>query len=269
MEGMEAEHTEPPRALEHGDIFFFYRPPAEHESAESTERPRHFHVVLKPEGEDVFRLITIQAKTPSATNTSGHERADRGVVTKVETTVRPILDELKGGRYHRRTGNQGPSPAMRPAGEGVYSILLHQGHTHLMYTLELPHDRDEAPLGPDLQGEASYILTVINPETSLPPRVGVPNEKKADYPEALQDVFANRRFAPADPPDLLNYPGTELFLIAASANVGEVLGVELDPDRETEETGDALKELQIRKALFPPLPLSDAAGRYQRSGAGH
>ena len=45
----------------------------------------------------------------------------------------------------------------------------------------------------------------------------------------------SRRYAPADPPDLLNYEGCELPLIAASDDVEDELGLQLEGGVEVED----------------------------------
>src|SRR5262249_6144910 len=49
--------------LERGDIFFFYRPDVEQDAPSRLLDVRRFHVVLRPEGRNVLRLITIGRKT--------------------------------------------------------------------------------------------------------------------------------------------------------------------------------------------------------------
>src|SRR4051812_34167644 len=48
--------------LERGDVFFFYRPNVEETSPEGLLDVRRFHLVLRPEGGEALRLITIGRK---------------------------------------------------------------------------------------------------------------------------------------------------------------------------------------------------------------
>jgi hypothetical protein len=41
-------------------------------------------------------------------------------------------------------------------------------------------------------------------------------ERDARFPKRLQEKFAGRKFAPLDPPDLLDYEGAKLMFIGAS-----------------------------------------------------
>src|SRR4051812_29684840 len=48
--------------LERGDIFFFYRPDAEDHTPGGLLDVNRFHVVLRPEGKDLLRYITVGRK---------------------------------------------------------------------------------------------------------------------------------------------------------------------------------------------------------------
>jgi hypothetical protein len=60
---------------------------------------------------------------------------------------------------------------------------------------------------------------------------------------------------PADPPDLLDYPGAQLLLIGASPDVRGELGLELNPDRENERTAEIFRDLRLAKSQFKVEPL--------------
>src|SRR4051794_3594297 len=53
--------------LERGDLFFFYRPDVDETSPNGLVDVRRFHIVLRPEGKETLRLITIgRKKLPEA-----------------------------------------------------------------------------------------------------------------------------------------------------------------------------------------------------------
>jgi hypothetical protein len=131
----------------------------------------------------------------------------------------------------------------------VYRILKHESsggrgrspHTHLVYKLELPtrgagEPQEAMNVEPEASFEASFLVQVKNPD---PPSGGgfrgLQNKRRAAFPAHLQGVFGSRRFAPADPPDLLNYEGCELLLIAASDDVEDELGLQLEGEVEVED----------------------------------
>jgi hypothetical protein len=62
--------------------------------------------------------------------------------------------------------------------------------------------------------------------------------------------FSNGFFSfPADPPDLLDYPGCEFILISASDDIDEDLGVSIPKERESLDSSDLVKTLQLDKEL--------------------
>lgn len=83
-------------------------------------------------------------------------------------------------------------PAARPAGEGVYAIVRHDSHTHLAYSLELPRKPGKVQRDLRIDDEASYILTVKNPEKPAPGGAGLKGSRKAGYPEDLMEKFGGR-----------------------------------------------------------------------------
>ena len=69
-------------------------------------------------------------------------------------------------------------------------------------------------------------------------------ERRAEFPAHLQGAFGSRRYAPLDPPDLLNYEGCELLLIAASDDVEDELGLQLeDGEGENQQAAASCSDL--------------------------
>lgn len=107
-------------------------------------------------------------------------------------------------------------------------------HTHLIYKLEFPpEDKENEPQESlNIERECSFLIQIRNPDQHGTSHFrGLQNKRKAVYPAHLQGLFGHKRFCPADPPDFLNYEGCEFLLIAASDNIKEELGLDL----ETEE----------------------------------
>jgi hypothetical protein len=75
------------------------------------------------------------------------------------------------------------SPA-QPAGEGKYLIIRHDGHTELAYILEIPEIPGKTQIEFEIKKEASYIVSVKNPEIFIPGYVAFSKkDKKPDYPK--------------------------------------------------------------------------------------
>jgi hypothetical protein len=167
--------------------------------------------------------------------------------------------------YSTATRGQRRRPAARALGEGVYRILRHEPggrrspHTHLVYKLELPTRADGEPQeAMNVEPEASFLVQVKNPNPPSGGRGdgdggggggfrGLQSKRRAAFPAHLQGAFGSRRYAPADPPDLLNYEGCELLLIAASDDVEEELGLELEGEVVGEE-GQGSEEGEEQRA---------------------
>jgi hypothetical protein len=130
----------------------------------------------------------------------------------------------------------------------------------LIYALELPQLPGPVQHELNIEPEASYIFSVKNPEASSPPGVGLTSKQKVDYPQHLEAKFHGRRFLPADP-ELLNYEGVEVILIAASERPEEELGIELHPQSESEWSTDIFKDLRMDKSEHPIDPLFTGAWR--------
>jgi hypothetical protein len=108
-----------------------------------------------------------------------------------------------------------------------------------VYALELP----EKP-GP------------VQAELNINPQAGMPPSRQPDYPNALREKFAGRRFT-----NFLDYPGTELVLIGAGPDVTRELGLSLHPRRETEQSADIFTLLGMERDLHPLEPLLTGEGR--------
>jgi hypothetical protein len=235
---------------ERGNIYFFYRPAVGAETPQGLVDVQRFHFVLSPEGTDVLRLLTVGKKRLPEPGDSGQRFW--GFVKKVVEDPAGLEEELEGGRDERDGRTRTPA---RPAGEGVYAIATHGNHTHLLYALELPEEPDEVQRELHIVKEGAYLLSVKNPEATSPPSAGLEEERKADFPPELQERFGDRRFIGVHPPAFLDHEGAEILLMGSADDPGEELGVELDPERETEATADLFKELRIARENHPVEPL--------------
>ncbi len=124
------------QTLEEGDIFFFYRPKVEKNKAKRPSEVQRLFMILSPAGKKPVRSIIIGQKEMPDPDSKGERFW--GFVDMVSKDPKSIRDELGGKEYSTKTrGIRHLAPA-RPAGEGVYRILRHGDHTHLIYALELP-----------------------------------------------------------------------------------------------------------------------------------
>jgi hypothetical protein len=237
--------------LERGHIFFFYRPRVNHETVEGPDDVQRLSIVLLPRRRRVVRrLILGRKRLPEP---EAHERF-WGFVDEVAERPDEIEDELDREQYQTATRGLRMQPAARPAGEGVYGITRHEDHTHLVHQLELPRRPGEVQRELNIEPEASFIITVKNPEVPSPPGLGNPH-RRVELPQTLRERFAGRRFIAVDPPALLDVEGIEFVLIGAAKDVDAELGIDLKPERESLDRADIFRLLKLEPEEHPVEPL--------------
>lgn len=236
------------RVLERGDIFFIYRPHLEDFPPEGLLDIRRFYMVLRPEGQEQFRLIAIgKKKLPGADSISErHWGFIDGVFSSPDELRRAasgVSSTMAGGEN------------LRPAGEGVYFLILHGNHTHLVYVLEAPQLLGEVQEAFNIKPEGRFVVAVKNPEAVAPPGVGLDAVYQARFPDELQAKFGDRRWVAADPPNFLDYGGAELVLIGGRDDLGEDLGIELEAHPKDQETAEIFGDLRMEKSERTVKPL--------------
>lgn len=251
------------RVIEQGDIFFFYRPKIEAEKVKVIEDVQRFYMVMCPEGDkrrDICRLFLIgQKQLPKIIEGKSHP-SERNWALNILTTSNPeeIRKEiLVPAEYTTETRGKRRLAAAVPIGEGKYSIVRHNGHTELAYILELPKIPGPAQKEFEIKREASYLISVKNPNIAIPGFAAISSStRRPNYPKHIMEKFGNRRWINVDDPDLLNYENTQLLLIGArKKDVEEELGIDIDEKKQTEESADIFRELKIRKEQVPLTPL--------------
>lgn len=238
--------------LEQGDIYFLARPRVEREAGEveGIDDVQRFYVVLHPEGRPIYRLMVIgQKRLPELGGPQDRSRRTWGYVRKVARKPEELEGELARTTYPTKTRGQRTQPGARAVGEGKYAIVAHEErsgrrHTHLAYALELPEEAGEAQEALGVAEEASYVISVRNPDAPSPPRAGLRGEQRAELPRELAERFGNRRFADVEPPDFLDHEGAEFVLIGAREEASEELGIDLSPEEEDRESADVCRDLR-------------------------
>lgn len=241
------------KVLERGDIYFMMRPKVGRDEIKGIEDIQRFYIILSPrKRKKVYRLITIGQKQMPGAHDGGK---GWGFVSKIGHRAEEVEDELDKETYQTKTRGRRTREAAQPAGEGVYAIVRHEDHTHLAYTLELPHKPKEVQKELNIAEEGSYIITVKNPEKPSPPRAGLRGEQKAEFPERLKKAFEGRRFAVTDPPDFLDFEGAEVVLAGAEERPARSLGLRLDAERETEASAEIFRDLKLERGKHQLKPL--------------
>jgi len=249
--------------IEHGDIFFFYRPKVGTDEVEGIEDVQRFYMVTAPEEKrnntkNIYRLFLIgQKQLPEIVEGKATSKERNWALNTLTTSnAEDIHKELLPAEYTTETRGKRRIAAAAPAGEGKYSIVKHDGHTGLAYLLELPEIPGPTQREFEIRKEASYIISVKNPNISVPGFASFSSEKKPQYPKHLMEKFGDRRWINVEDPHLLDYENTQLLLIGArKKDVEEELGIDIDEQKETERSADLFKELKIKKEQVPLKPL--------------
>lgn len=133
-------------------------------------------------------------------------------------------------------------------------MTLEDGQMYLAYSLELPERPGEVQQELKISAEASYALSVKNPEAGQPRAAGLSEQAKADYPDKLQEVFRGRRFAREDM-RLLDYEGAEFILVGARPDPEKAYGIALGTEKEDYAHADIITRLRMVKSRHPVTPL--------------
>jgi hypothetical protein len=157
--------------------------------------------------------------------------------------------------YQTETKGTRRMGAAMPAGEGKYSIVKHDNHTELAYVLELPEVPGPTQKEFEIKKEASYIISVKNPDKQVRGFAAF-EKRKPQYPASIKEKFGDRRWINVEDAEIMNYENAQVLLIGVrKKDVQEELGIDLNEERETADTAELFKELQIRKEQVPLKPL--------------
>src|ERR671910_192852 len=244
------------KIIEQGDIFFFYRPKVDTEEVKGIKDVQRFYMVTSPEDNNKYRLFLVGQKQLPEILEGKSTSEEKNWALNILTTSNPndIQNELMPAEYTTETRGKRRLAAATPTGEGKYTIIKHGNHTELAYILELPEIPGPTQREFEIKKEASYIISVKNPDVKVPGFAA--SEKNPEYPKALKEKFGDKRWINVEDPGLLNYENTQLLLIGArKKDVEEELGVDIDEEKETERSADLFKELKLRKEQVPLKPL--------------
>ncbi len=205
--------------VEQGDIYFFYKPRRKVEATKGLDDVARFFLVMDPESDNLPRYIVMGVKKlPRIDGETGNAW---GFV------------QIVGGRGFKTLRNQVRRKGMsRPAGEGIYAMVEHRDHMHLMYALELPEQLGKVQRAFNIEKEGNYIFLSRLAEVA---------------PKSAETPFSN--FSKAEP-EHLNRRGTEVLLVGVGADVGR-LGIKANKDNETISSADLFSRLEVSAKRHP------------------
>lgn len=209
------------RFLEQGNIYFFYKPRRDIESVQGFQDVSRFYFVLDPFSESLPRYIVMGNK--KMPNMNDGNKSVWGFI------------QMVGGRgfktYNKLTTKRLRN-ASRPAGEGIYLIVSHRNHTHLLYSLELPENPGEVQRAFSIQKEANYVFL---------------NRPTENSPTSPEEPFSNFTRVSSQ---YLDRRGTEILLVGVGSDIGR-LGISAKKDYETLNTADIFSSLEVDRERHP------------------
>ncbi|KAG5641025.1 hypothetical protein DXG03_006366 [Asterophora parasitica] len=232
-----------------------------------------------------YRLITVGKKHLPDPEGGGPGKGRKetfwATVSDIGDDLRRLEQGLGEREYETKTrGTRHEDPA-RLAARGAYAIVNNDPEipskraTHFGYHISHPSEPGAVQEALGIGKAASFVLQVKNP---LAPATDArqPRGKGAEYPiDVLRNVFGKGgakgresyglRFASCEIPELLEYKGAQILLIAArggeeglETSLGEGRGIALEEleERESRETIETVfRELDVDTSVFPPEPL--------------
>jgi hypothetical protein len=263
---MARQNTVTSKQIEHGNIFFFFRPKIEAtEEVKGVEDVQRFYMVTCPEegkgnkSKAIYRLFLLGAKQLPEIVEGKSKSTEKNWALNILTTSDP--EDIKQkilvpAKYSTETRGERRIAAASPVGEGKYSIVQHDNHTELAYILELPEVPGPIQREFEIKKEASYIISVKNPNISVTGFAAFSSARKPDYSKNILEKFGDKRWINIDDPQLLNYENAQLLLIGArKKDVEEELGIDINEEKETLNSTDLYKELKVKRNQIPIKPL--------------
>ena len=272
------------KTLEQGDIFFFYRPKVSSKEIKSIDDVRRFYMVLCPEDEQkivnntnndtntkekkIYRLFIIGKKSLPEIRKTEARSSERywAQVGGIFYDSKKLGEDLTAEEFRK-------GDAARPVGEGKYAIIEHQNHTELAFILEMQEEIGEAQKELGIQKEATYIITVINPNKPVPEGYRTAEAEHPKYPEDIKKYLNNiqdKFISLSQNLNLINYQNAQVVLIGAREGK-DIIKQEIGLDIETEDEGgdkenispsaDIFTKLKIRKEQVPIKPIIE--GKFQ------
>jgi hypothetical protein len=207
-------------SIEKGDIYFFYRNKIDVEKAKSRDDIQRFYMITIPDKKTKGRLFLIGKKRLPEIIKNISKSTERQWLLNYNTDKpEKIGEDLYPVDYETKTrGKQVRSEAI-PAGVGRYIIFSnHDSKTELAYKLELPEKIGKAQKELGILPEASYIISVKNPDVKVS---GFPDESPK-YPKYLKKKFADERWINISDQSLLDYENAQIVLIGAHKSLDEI-----------------------------------------------
>ena len=181
----------PPKVLEKGIIYFFFRPRVNVTDAQSMDDVARSFIVLRPtpgtaaldkkegplEAGSTCRLLMVPKKQfPKASG-----QREMGFVEKAGKTVKEVEESLLSSEtYATETRGEQVTPEAKPYAEGVYAITRTPNDSRLAYVVTIPAEMGPVQEEFGLEAQGGWIVQSKNPKYPGPPNVPTQNP---EYPQ--------------------------------------------------------------------------------------
>jgi hypothetical protein len=237
--------------LEKGDIYFFVRPKEGVWEVGGLEEIDHFYLVLKPQDQEIYRLLISWQKSLPRKGGEAVEVFTEMVTRNAEEIKRHLESKILELQQERRVVTVEEA---RPVGEGRYGLIRKKEETWLIYLLELPKRVESVQRDFNLFSQGAFRLRVKNPGSLSEGFLEI--KDKPPLPGYLASKFDRQDFISPDNPDFFNYPNVT-FVLKTTPKKLESEGLERELDREEENLNSAevFNDLKIDRADYPIKPL--------------
>jgi len=181
--------------------------------AEPVETGEKFYMLMHPSGWCHHRLIHIVKKS-EARNAAGH-RNYSGCVDEIVCGNRQLTDYVEAGAKGIKTYYHPPLATMRLVAMGEYQLVHLGNHTQLRYQVEPPQNCHAIEHDFHIGSATTYIIGVKHQFSASLQEAPISHDHQS-APDATHGYYNRQGFPKADPPELLNEEGAEIWLIAMS-----------------------------------------------------
>ncbi|KAF9956579.1 hypothetical protein BGZ65_002592 [Modicella reniformis] len=292
--GSSQKTDEEQRVIEKGHAFFFYRPKMDIEKPSGAGDVQKLYMLLSPDGaagrpatEDevgqldsspkpthdgkpCHRLLIIPQKSLPSPG-KGPKSRIWSFVDEASSDLDKVETKLERYTYSTKSRGERTQESARLIASARYDILIHHGHSHFVYELEVPQQPGEVQQEFNISKEGQFVIQVKNPEIQTPAtargqaRYVSLGENAAKLPKHLQEKFRGIRkdwvrHTTLDSTEFLDIPHVEIGLFAvnkdAKEEFAEVMKA-LEAEVKEEEDNEIDQEEKPEDYVYKKLDLDE------------
>lgn len=282
------------RVIEKGHAFFFYRPKMDIGKPSGASDVQKLYMLLSPDdaagrpaaedkvgqqdasskpshSKSSHRLLIIPQKSLPSPG-GGRKSRIWAFVDEASTDLDKVEKRLDRFSYSTKTRGERTQESARLIAEARYDIVIHHGHSHFLYELEVPQQPGQVQEEFNILKQGQFLMQVKNPEIQSPAtdrgqaRYATLGKGAAKLPKHLQEKFRGIRKdwvrnTILDSTEFLDIPHVEVGFFAVNkdakeefAELMEALEAEIEEEgieQEEKPEDHAYKELNLDDARVP------------------